>query len=281
MICHECGASVLAHVERCHVCNTDVGFPNVRAAELAEEQTALASRLTSARVTANARGALPVLEDFGHTVAETSQAVLARPLGQLDSFVKGDNSLYISFHSQVRSGSRIPENDHWDRGRTAAESTVHPLYHEKINYAALSLDGLGVSCWGEYSIVLKEIHVARRTSVFEENPFLFCERHRVIAGRQTPFGFRASWADRGQLAMAKLVDKLRKTTEPEEYPMILLSQGTSKDDADFIECHIYGPLHRSSIERVVGPRPKGGPDLVIWKSVVAALQMLGAIVEEV
>jgi hypothetical protein len=94
-------------------------------------------------------------------------------------------------------------------------------------------------------------------------------------------GFRATWADRGELAMAKLVGQLNPTTQPDQYPKILLSQGTSRYNADFIECHTYGPLHRSSIERVIGPRPKAGPDLIIWKSIVVALQKLGAVVEEV
>jgi hypothetical protein len=143
MTCPDCGSPVLGHEERCHVCGRDVGFPNVRIAESAGEQAALNVRLNAARVSANARGSLAVLEDFGQAV-ETSRAVLARSLGDLDAFVKSDNSLYVSFHSQVRSGSRIPEDNDWDKGRTAAESTVHPLYHEEINYTALSLNGFGV-----------------------------------------------------------------------------------------------------------------------------------------
>jgi hypothetical protein len=158
---------------------------------------------------------------------------------------------------------------------------VHPNYADQINYTALSIDGRGVIWWGAYSIVLKNAHIARRTSVFEENPFLFCERHHVIAGKRPPLGFRASWSRRQDLAMAKLGDQLTATTNQTEFAPILLSQGTSRANADFIECHTFGSLHRSSIERVVGPRPMRGPDLIIWRSVVAQLQKLGAIVEEV
>src|SRR5688572_6891173 len=63
--------------------------------------------------------------------------------------VKSKNALYVSFHSQVRSGARIPEDNDWDKGRSAAESTVHPNYYENINYTALSLDGFGVLWWGD------------------------------------------------------------------------------------------------------------------------------------
>jgi hypothetical protein len=280
MKCPKCTAEVPDHLERCHVCGTDVGFPNVRIADSDKEVSALAKRLDDARTSATARDCSDALNDFGRASARSS-AVVARPLGDLDSFVKRDNALYTSFHSQVRSGARLPESNEWDKGRRAAESTINPLYDEQINYAALSLDGFGVLWWGEYSISLKELHIASRTSVFDENPFLFCSRHRVVAGQAPPAGYRATWSRRHELAMAKLEPKMTPITEPSSYASILLHQGTAKEDADFIECHVYGPIHRNSIERVIGPRPKGGPDLVIWKSVVGQLQKLGALVEEV
>ncbi len=282
MLCPEpsCKTEVLPHVERCHVCGTDVGFPNVRAADSAEEISALQKRLQDVQTAANARGSLARLKEFGLAVAQSS-AVLARSLGDLDSFIKSDKSLYVSFHSQVRANSRIPEDNDWDKGRIAAESTIHPHYTEKINYTALSLDGRGVFWWGEYSIVLRSPHIARRTSVFEENPFVFCERHHIVAGRRPPLGFRADWTRRQDLAMAKLADKISANTLPAEFATILLNQGTSAGDADFVECHIFGPLHRSSIEKVIGPKPKKRADLVIWKSVLSQLKKLGVIVEEV
>ena len=94
-------------------------------------------------------------------------------------------------------------------------------------------------------------------------------------------GFRATWAARDELAMAKLVDKLNTATEPKDYPSILLDQATSRADADFIECHIYGPIHPNSLERVVGPKPKARHDQIIWRSVSNALRKSGVIVEEV
>jgi hypothetical protein len=220
------------------------------------------------------------LESFGGAVKK-SQAVLARPLGDLDAFVKSKSALYISFHSQVRAQARIPEDNDWDRGRSAAESTVHPHYYPEINYTALSLDGVGVLWWGDYSISLKELHVADRTTVFEENPFVFCQRHRVIAGKPCPVGYRATWAARDELAMAKLVDKLTLTTEQKDYPSVLLDQAASRAAADFVECHVYGPIHPNSVERVIGPRPKAKSELIVWRSVANALRNSGVIVEEV
>ena len=172
MICRNCGSEVPAHVERCQVCGQDVGFPNVRAAETTDEFIALAARVTAAKTTATVRGTLSVLEGFGSAV-KSSQAVLARPLGDLEAIVKSNNALNISFHSQVRAGARIPEDNDWDKRRSAAESTIHPHYYDKINYTSLSLDGFGVLWWGDYSMSLKELHIGNRTTVFEENPFVF------------------------------------------------------------------------------------------------------------
>ncbi len=280
MICKNCNNEVPAHVERCVVCGVDVGFPNVRAAEEPNEEAALQERVASALKAAAARGAEEVVKSFGAAV-KRSQAVLARPLGDLDAFAKSTNALYVSFHSQVRAGARMPEDNDWDKGRAAAESTINPLYFEKINCTALSLDGFGVLWWGEYSMAFKELHIASRATVFEENPFLFCGRHRVIAGRRPPLGYRATWENRDQLAVAKLASKIESVTEKSQFPPILLNEGTSRGDADFVECHIYGPLHPTSIERVIGPRPKKGPDLIIWKSVSNSLRKVGVIVEEV
>ncbi len=81
--------------------------------------------------------------------------------------------------------------------------------------------------------------------------------------------------------MAKLNDKLDSKTASAQFASILLDQGKSATDADFIECHIFGPLHRSSIEKVTGPRPRSRRDLIVWKSIVSQLTKLGAVVQEV
>ena len=256
-----------------------MGFPNVRLAERADERKALNIRLQNAKTSAKARGVESTLEAFGVAVA-SSRTVLARDLGTLHSLLKSDNLLYISFHQQVRSNSRIPEDNKWDRGRTAAESTINPHFFDQINFACLSLDGVGTSGYGAYHITLKDKLIERRTTFFEENPFVFCERHRIVAGNAPPLGYRATWEDRRSLAMAKLQHNLSGTTTGDQFPGILVERGAAPGCGDFIEAHIYGPLHRATIEKVIGPRPRKGPDLAIWKSVLKILRDNGAVVEE-
>lgn len=250
----------------------------MRLASSAGEQLALGQRLRAAEISATARGCLDALTNFGAAVLN-SRVVLARSLGDVESWVKSENRLYVSFHKQVRAGARLPEENKWDQGRVAAEATILPNFYDDVSFAALSLDGRGVEAYGSYFVVLREPIVAHRTSVFEENPFVFCQRHRLVAGNAAPPGYRAVWTERDRLAKAKLGSKITGATVPTEYAAVLLTQGKGTGDADFIEAHVFGPIHRSAIEKVIGPRPKRGPDLVIWRSLDRALAQIGAALE--
>ena len=152
------------HLRHCHVCGKDNGCPNVREAESASEVAALEARLRDAEISVSARGCLSILNEFGVAVLN-SQAVIARSLSQVHDIVKSDNALYIPFHKQVDSGARLPEQNRFDRGRTAVESAILPNYYREITFGALSLDGRGLAAFGDYTIVLKDQAVALRASV--------------------------------------------------------------------------------------------------------------------
>ncbi len=263
----------------CPVCNADAGFPNVRLAQEATEIGALQGRLKVADQSLKARQSSNVMDAF---VDETSKsvAIIARGIGDLHSLVKSDNSLYISFHYQVDAGARIPESNGWDQWRVSAEAAVLPNFHQSIVYACLSLDGLGASPYGDYFIELKESAIALRASVFEENTVTFCRRHNVVAGTSVPPGYRASWGSRADLAKAKLYGKIQKTTTQEEFPHILLGSGSGTGDIDFVEVHIFGPVHRKAISKVRGPRPSSGADAVLWDSIKNELGSINVPVEE-
>src|SRR5204863_83084 len=115
-----------------------------------------------------------------------------------------DSPYFISFHSQVRDHSLIARSNGWDEQRISAENTVNPIYYVDLQFAALSLDDRGLTYYGSYCVTLKEAVIEMRSSVFEENPFLFNPKHQVYSGKQPPLGYRASWTRRCALAEAKL-----------------------------------------------------------------------------
>jgi hypothetical protein len=280
MNCPECGAMVASSSRFCPGCYRDVGYPNVRLASQPEEKAALSARVRSAEAALAGQSCSDALDRFGAAVA-ASKAVIARSIGILHSLVKSDNQLYVNFHKQVQSGARLPESNQWDKGRVAAESTILPHIYENISFGSLTLDGRGILSYGELFVTLKEQMIAHRATVFEENPFIFCNRHKVIAGTDPPKGYRAIWAERDQLAKAKLYAKLSRDTEAADFPTILSDSSAGEGDGDFIEVHIHGPIHRRAIERVIGYRPKRGPDLALWKSVGRELARLGATLEAI
>ena len=131
-----------------------------------------------------------------------------------------------------------------------------------LSFGALSLDGRGAASWGECSIVLKDVAVRSRATVFEENSVYFCERRMLgVHNPVVPAGYRATWDNRHRLAAAKLEPFLQTGTIPEDFAGILLTPASKPRQEGFVEVHIYGPLHRDSIERLVIRRPKPRADL--------------------
>lgn len=280
MKCPSCGSPVPASVRDCPACQMDVGFPNVRAAELPQERQALLARLDVARVSAEAGRYNVVLEDFIAAVLD-SRVVLCRSLLLLSRLASADTELFATYYGEVEGGSRFPEDNEWDKLRESVDSALFPNYHRRINFAALTLDSRGASKYGSYAIFLRDDMIHKRTTVFEENPRLFCERHRIALGQPLPLGYRATWADRNLLAGAKLHSRLTADTERDEYPQILLSSREAPDGDDFVEVHIFGTINRRAFERVVGPKPRNKGDAVLWRRLERQLREIGTVLEAV
>ena len=278
--CTACGEQLASHRRDCIVCGAANEVPNVRIAQSSAEGAALRARLDTAEISARAKGCLTTLNEFGVAVL-SSRAVIARNIGQVHDIAKSDNELYVPFHQRVAAGAQVPRNNPWDPGRPAVEATIFPYYHQEISYAALSLDCRGLTAYGAYSIVLKDQAIALRASVFEENPFLFTKRHKILAGQPCIAGYRATWSARDILAKAKLHHLISSSTTPDKFAGILMVQGLGTGDPDYVEVHIFGSIHRRAIERVIGPAPKSRADKDILKSVEKALAQVGATLEVV
>lgn len=279
--CVHCEVEVPYSAERCIGCGADVGFPNVRASETSNEVSALHARLRDAQAAAVARSCANELEEFGSAAAE-SEAVLMRNLTVLSSLVSNEQAAMVGYYKMVRAGARLPQNNEFDEKRAQVDGVINPHHvYEELAFAALSLDGHGVSYYGDYAITLRGSMIATRASVFEENPFQFVDKHTISVTGSVPPGYRATWARRGELAMAKLHPRINAGMSSAEFPAVLVEQGTKSSDSDFIEVHIYGSIHKRAIFRVIGVKPKQRADQLIWKRTKRDLEAIGAIVEEV
>lgn len=276
MKCPNCHEEVPDHVRSCVVCGTDVGYPNVRAALRDEEVSALNLRVREVQEDANLRGCKSVLEKFRDCAARSS-VVISCSLGKINELLSSDNQLFATFYKAVGGETRLPEDNEWDRIRQAVDSLLFPYYADHIRFGSLSIDLTGVSSYGNYSMVLKELAIRDRATVFEENSIMFIKKHRIVAGDPLPLGYRTTWMNRSSLALAKLGKRLTPTIAEAEFPKLLATSDTA--DPDFIEVHIYGPIHRRAIEHLSGPVPRRKADKVLLKSACRKLREIGATME--
>lgn len=277
--CAKCGECLSESARFCLACGEDAGFPNVRMATRLEEVEHFEKRLATAFASAEAGGYLHALQGLGKA-ASASKAVIARPLRILLDLLENDRRPYSTYHMELNAGLRVPEDNVYDRTRTQFENALFPQFYVEIRYAALSLEGRWLHWFGDYAMILKEHMIGHRTTVFEENPYLFAKKHNLRMLDAFPPGYRTVWARRGELAMAKLFTRLDSNTDSAKYSSILMSGGSTDGSADYIEAHIFGPFNRSAIERIVGPVPKSREDKLLWRQLKRVAARSGVGVEE-
>jgi hypothetical protein len=273
MECQKCQAQIPAHVRLCVVCGVDVGCPNVRAAQDAEEVSALRERVRIQQEYAANRHLSEVLESFRLATSD-ARAVMCKPLGLVSHLVSSDNLMFATFYEDVAASARIPEDNDWDRSRQPADAMLFAYYFQHLGFALLSLDGSGADGYGGVCMTLRDVAIRDRATTFEENSILFVKRHSLHPGDPVPKGFRATWSARGDHAVAKLGHLVEEGMTFARFTELLRS-GNSRD-ADFIEVNIYGPIHRRAIERAITSNPTNREDRLLWKSIQRKLLDVGA-----
>jgi len=276
MKCPNCHEEIPDYLRYCVVCGADAGYPNVRAALRNEEVSALELRVKDTQEDATLRGCKSVLGKLFDSAAQSS-AVISCSLGKINELLSSDNQLFGTFYKAVGGETRLPEDNEWDRIRQSVDSLLFPYYAEHIRFGSLSIDLTGISSYGNYSMVLKELAIRDRATVFEENSIMFIKKHRIVAGDPLPLGYRATWTNRGSLVAAKLGKRLTSTTTEAEFPKLLANSDIS--NPDFVEVHIYGAIHRRAIEHLCGSNPRQKADKVLLRSACRKLREIGATVE--
>ena len=274
----ECQELVLEHSRACVVCGRDVGYPNMRAARSPLESGVLAKRYQETKDSAHDRGCADAFRQFEEAAA-SSRAVVCRPLSVVQRLVSSDNELYTTYYNQVSSSARTPEDNRWDRARESVASAVFPHYYREVNYGALSISGVGHQAYGDYSMVLKDGAISERASVFEGPLFPFLEGIGVQLGQEPPHGHRAPWENRGQLCATKIGPLLQPDTSAADFETLLL-EPTADTEGECIEVHIYGPIHRRAVEKVVVcGEPTRRADRVLRKELQRTLEEAGSTLE--
>lgn len=250
--CKFCTNEFHMPAERCPHCAEPGIFSNVWAANRPEDLAALEQRYQLALDGIKLRGCNTVAQDFAVALGG-AKAVIARHIHDVERLSFRDSECFVIFHQALDGGLRVPDGDGWNELRHTADESLFPLYKKEIHSAALTLDDLGPFSYGAWSITLRTPMIERRTSVFEENSLVFIKRVNVpVNDADKVFrGFRASWADRIKLCVAKLGGALTTAMKSTEFPGLLLGQIGGTDTDKFIEVHIWGPMTMRTAEKVV------------------------------
>ncbi|MEK7793903.1 MAG: hypothetical protein AAB353_05205 [Candidatus Hydrogenedentota bacterium] len=191
-----------------------------------------------------------------------TRVVISRPQSILEQLSNADNVVYATYHQLAESGVVLAVDDDWDRPRQIADITLFTNYHREVRFGALSTDGTGLPHYGDFSMELREDFIAHRTSVLEENAVKFLDKRAgnlLDPKTRVPRGFRAPWATRSQVGIAKLADQLKADTSTDDIAKLILIPGPDSARDEFIEAHVFGPITRRTIGRVAftGIRSKG------------------------
>jgi hypothetical protein len=275
--CPKCTNEIPQPADCCPHCGDRPNlFWNVIRADDGSERAALEKRYDAAKADAATRGADLNLKDF-ETALAGSVAVIARPDTVIHRLVNNTRQLYGSYYQEIEAELRLPDDDEWSTVRELADSLLFTGFRQHIRFAALSLDGKGPSHFGPCSFALRETMIADRTSVLEENSVTFMERHNIKLSRsaEVPKGYRAPWASRARVCVAKLAAHIDSTTDTNEYSGLLLKQGSSAEDNEFVEVHIYGPITILTIARVTVTIPKKSQKATVVRALKSKLAKYG------
>lgn len=275
--CEYCGCSFPQHCNSCPHCARPGLFPNVRAAQASEEAADLDRRYQTALKSACDRGCELVIRDFEQAV-QGARAVIARSFHEVFRIATSDNEMCATYYQLVRAQVKLPTGDKWDALRRAADSIVLPGYAEHIHFGALSLDANGLTNYGDCFLVLREDMTAHRASVFESNSTLFVER-RGIQGGAVPSGYRAPWDAKSKLCVAKLADGLQPDTLPTQYAGLVLQNGPTSADDEFVEVHVFGPITRRTLHSVKVCMPRSRAERAMQPALREKLEEAGVDLE--
>ena len=279
--CEHCKHPLPPSVVRCSHCAMPGSFPNVRAAAADDEKTSLRVRYERAIEDAIARKCDNEVQEL-ETIASNTCAVIARSESEVFRLATSDRQLYASYYEINESGSRIPDGEKWDVLRSVADVSWFPNYHKEIRFGALSSDGVGLSNYGEYSMVLADHMIAHRATVSEENTTLFMKHHNIASDKahELPSGYRACWTDRAKLCVAKLASRVEIGATSSSLKGLLITQGGTTADDDFVEVHIWGTFTVRSLKRIIVHRKKGRPALTKIRALRYRLEKFQVPLEE-
>jgi hypothetical protein len=257
-LCEYCKNYLPLYLDRCPHCARSSPPPNVRVANAPDEQRALAARYRASCRAALVRGCEEIVSQFTSAMT-TSRVILSVTGAELIRLANSENQIFPNYNRLANSSFSGYEGSTFDRRSREVDALLFHGHSNDFRRGVLSLGAVGPINYGTCSLTLRNELIAHRTSFLEEESIRFVERRtRARAMRKIPAGYRAVWDDRGRLAVAKLAKLINSQTRADMFQSLLLRNGKTAFEDDFIEAHVWGPITIRAVESVtiVGKRSR-------------------------
>ncbi len=246
--CDDCGNDMPMARTHCPHCGRPQYFPNVDLAKTSGEKAKLQARYEATMTDAERCGCKDNVNKFTAACAGAA-AVFACGLQRLHREVASGTDIYETYNhlQRLRLRTSPPETLDWARLRPQAEIELLGSHEhlDKIHYACLSIDGVGLNSYGDCTVRLSEPMIAHRASCFEGNTAVLYHTERSFSVL-----LRCEWNDRGLICTATFGDHIDCSTGENDYPGILLKVGAASEQDQFIEVHVFGPMTARTFESV-------------------------------
>ena len=263
MLGYKCECHGVKHEDSLEKCDEELLPPNIREVQRESEELTKHSKdaMEKYAITDDLR---KCIENFKKAVQNNSKAIInidCKTLVLLVETLPNESTkkhIYkevFKTHYDLVKDKIIPP----DKQREIADDIVFGKYKEKIRFASLSLNNTGLHNYGELCVHLQDSFIEENATLLCENSQFFPNNYQIEEHKDMPSGHRALWNFRGELAVAKLAEKIcdkfskngGKITD-EDFAKLLLCCGDRKRTDEFIEIHIYGPFTMEQVNEVHG-----------------------------
>lgn len=253
--CKACGYKNDIVKNSCEQCGTASSHtPNVRRAIIPDELNTLSAYYKIAKSNLKMRKLTAEGIFFEHEVQNKGKAVININFSFLWQWLMHGHE-YMGYRRLVFDGVRQKAKFIDDITRSIADAI---LFGSEIDivYAALTLDGRGLTSYGPISVILQTKLIEKRTSMLDRNSYDFIRDAMANGwklGDSLPAGHLSDWKNRKKLALIKCEPNIVKgLTDQQAARLVLYSEGQRNTD-QFLELYVNGKLINSVVESINFP----------------------------
>jgi len=224
----------------CPHCARPQYFPNVDLATALPEKNKIDQRHQLALADVNLRECADEVAQFEALCAK-SVAIFSCSVEKLYREVASGTDVFETFSDleRLRLNAAPLSAYNWAKLRPQAEIELFGSHAhlDKVHYACLSLDGVGLTSYGDCTVELAEPMIAHRASCFEGNTaIVYAKNHSFESS------LRSDWSDRHRMCTAVLAGSITAGMDSSQFPSILVQNGATSADDRFIEVHVFGSM---------------------------------------